>query len=92
MFRTMMTASDLYYLGKSGGNRVMDIDLSSVLASNPKLTATAFNLSGDDQAALYKVGYLATKTFFLEQWNWKEHVQTRIASSTAAAAVAATGS
>jgi hypothetical protein len=31
----MMSASDLYYLGRAGGNRVIDIDLSGLLAANP---------------------------------------------------------
>lgn len=92
MFRTMMSASDLYYLGRAGGNRVVDIDLSGVLAARPGLTATAFNLSGEDQAALYRCGYEAAKRFFLTQWDWREHVRTRTQAPTAAAAAAATGS
>jgi NTE family protein len=92
LFRTMMSASDLYYLGRFGGNRVADIDLSTLLTERPTLTATAFNLTGDDQAALYRAGYEAAKKFFLTQWNWQAHVRTRTTAPTAAAAAAATGS
>lgn len=92
MFRTMMSASDLYYLGRAGGNRVADIDLSRLLTAKPKLTATAFKLTGEDQADLYRTGYEAAKKFFLTQWDWRAHVRTRTAAPTAAAAAAATGS
>jgi NTE family protein len=91
MFRTMMSASDLYYLGKAAGNRVTEIDLSALLQANPKLTATAFKLTGEDQANLYRTGYLSAKKFFMEQWNWKEHIKTRTFSDTAVAAAEATG-
>jgi hypothetical protein len=87
----MMSASDLYYLGRAGGNRVADIDLSRLLAAKPKLTATAFKLTGDDQADLYRTGYEAAKKFFLTQWDWAKHVETRTGAKTAAAAAAATG-
>jgi NTE family protein len=89
LFRTMMSASDLYYLGRAGGNRVADIDLSRLLAARPHLTATAFKLSGDDQAELYRTGYLAAKSFFMDEWNWAEHVRIRTSASTAAAAAVA---
>jgi NTE family protein len=92
LFRTMMSASDQYYVGKAGGNRIATIDLSHLLSERPHLTATAFNLSGDDQAALYRTGYEAAKEFFLTQWNWAEHVEARTSAPTAVAAAAATGS
>jgi NTE family protein len=91
LFRTMMSAADLYYMGRAGGNRVADIDLSALLAERPGLTATAFNLTGDDQAELYRVGYEAAKRFFLTRWDWREHVKARTTAPTAAAAAAATG-
>lgn len=92
LFRTMMSASDLYYVQKAGGNRVMDIDLSKLLEERPRLTATAFNLSGEDQAQLYRVGYLAAKHFFLNVWNWNAHVQARTVTDSAVAAAAVTHS
>ncbi|MGG6294657.1 patatin-like phospholipase family protein [Leptolyngbya sp. AN02str] len=70
MLQTMMNASDRYHLRENGQGRVVNIDTTGI-------TATQFNLGSAEKDRLYCNGYLATKQFLLEQWNWSHHLHSR---------------
>lgn len=70
MLQTMMVASDRYHIQQYAQERVINIDTSIV-------TATEFNLTAEAKDELYKNGYLATKEFLLETWDWEAHLRTR---------------
>ncbi|MBD2461157.1 patatin-like phospholipase family protein [Oscillatoria sp. FACHB-1407] len=72
MFKTMMVARDRYHLNQRDEGRVINIDVTAA-----KVTATEFDLSNDKKNILYRQGYLTTKRFFLEKWNWNEHLRMR---------------
>jgi NTE family protein len=72
MLRTMMYASDRHYLSEHNKNRVINIDVT-----DSGVTTTKFNLADEEKAHLYRIGYEATRRFFLEQWSWQEHLRTR---------------
>lgn len=70
MLQTMMVASDRYHIQQYAKERVINIDTNIV-------TATEFNLTAEAKDELYKNGYLATKQFLLETWDWQHHLHTR---------------
>ncbi len=70
--RTMANARDRYHLRHSDQGRIIYIDLS-----HAQVTTTEFDLSDDKKIRLYQMGYQATKTFFLRDWNWKQHLKAR---------------
>jgi len=72
MVRTMRFAHDRFYLEKKELNRVINIDLSDI-----EVHATQFDLTDKDKADLYTQGYKDAKRFFLNQWNWKKHLEDR---------------
>ena len=72
MLKTMMLAGDRRYLSQRHQGRVVDLDLTGL-----KVTATDFGLSNEIKDQLYMRGYQAAKAFFLEQWSWKKHLETR---------------
>ncbi|MDX2215684.1 MAG: patatin-like phospholipase family protein [Oculatellaceae cyanobacterium bins.114] len=72
MFKTMMVARDRYHLNQRDEGRVINIDVTTA-----NVTATEFDLSTTKKNILYRQGYLVTKQFFLEKWNWNKHLQVR---------------
>lgn len=70
--RTMMSARDRYNLREIDQGRVINLDITTA-----NVTATQFNLTADEKVNLYCLGYEWTKKFFLEQWNWAEHLEIR---------------
>jgi NTE family protein len=72
MLRTMMYASDRHYLSEHNKNRVIDIDVT-----DSGVTTTKFNLADEEKVQLYRMGYEATRDFFLKRWSWQEHLRTR---------------
>ncbi len=67
---TMNVASDRYHLRKSEDNRVIELNDNGI-------KATQFNLTNDDKTRLYVDGYNNTRHFFLEKWDWNEHLKLR---------------
>jgi NTE family protein len=72
MVKTMMYASDRRYLSKQNLGRVIDLDIT-----NAKVKVTQFNLDNERKDTLYRIGYESTKDFFLQRWDWKEHLRLR---------------
>jgi NTE family protein len=72
MFRTMMYASDRHYLSQRNQGRVIDIDITDA-----GVKVTQFNLGNDHKDRLYRIGYECTRDFFLNKWDWKEHLRVR---------------
>lgn len=72
MFNTMMVARDRYHLNQSTQDRVIELDITEA-----NVTPTEFNLSDDKKEKMYRIGYNKTKEFFLEKWNWKDHLIRR---------------
>jgi len=70
MLQTMMSAGDRYHLRRNGQGRVIHLNTTGI-------TATQFNLSNEDKDYLYRQGYEATKTFLLDEWDWKKHLKRR---------------
>ncbi|QIR41713.1 patatin-like phospholipase family protein (plasmid) [Tolypothrix sp. PCC 7910] len=70
IMHTMNVASDRYHLRKSGKNRVIELNDNGI-------KTTQFNLTDDEKTKLYVDGYNNTKQFFLEKWNWDEHLASR---------------
>ncbi|MGE5660411.1 MAG: patatin-like phospholipase family protein [Actinomycetota bacterium] len=72
-FRTMMNARDRYHQRQMDKGRVINIDVTDA-----KVTTTEFNLSSEKKTALYRLGYLYTKQFFLNpNWSWEKHLIAR---------------
>jgi NTE family protein len=72
MFKTMMYASDRHYLSQRNEGRVIDLDITKA-----GVKATQFNLGDEQKDRLYQIGYEGTRDFFLNQWDWKEHLRVR---------------
>jgi NTE family protein len=72
MFRTMMYASDRHYLSQRNEGRVIDLDITEA-----GVKVTQFNLTDDHKDRLYRIGYEGTRDFFLNRWDWKEHLRVR---------------
>ncbi len=72
MFQTMMYASDRRYVQLNNFNRIIGINLTGV-----DVSATKFGLTDRDKDELYRRGYENTRDFFLNTWNWKEHLRLR---------------
>jgi NTE family protein len=72
MFRTMMYASDRHYLSQRNQGRVIDLDITEA-----GVKVTQFNLGDAQKDKLYRLGYESTRDFFLNQWDWKEHLRLR---------------
>jgi NTE family protein len=72
MFRTMMYAGDRHYLSERNQGRVIDIDITEA-----GVKVTQFNLTDDHKDGLYRIGYESTRDFFLNHWDWKEHLRVR---------------
>jgi NTE family protein len=71
--RTMLVARDSYHLRAADNNRVINIDVTEALVST-----TEFNLPEAKKAILYRLGYLATKRFFLSpNFSWHNHLVSR---------------
>lgn len=70
IMHTMNVASDRYHLRQSGKNRVIELNDNGI-------KATQFNLTDDEKTQLYVDGYNNTKKFFLEKWDWDEHLASR---------------
>jgi NTE family protein len=72
-FGTMLNARDRYHRQDMDKDRVINIDVSEA-----KVTTTEFNLSADKKNSLYRLGYLAAKTFFLDpSFSWEQHLISR---------------
>jgi NTE family protein len=72
MFKTMMYAGDRHYLSQRNEGRVIDLDVTEA-----GVTATQFNLGDGQKDRLYRIGYEGTRDFFLNRWDWKEHLRVR---------------
>jgi NTE family protein len=72
MFRTMMYASDRHYLSQRNQGRVIDLDITEA-----GVKVTQFNLLDQHKDRLYRIGYESTRDFFLQKWDWKEHLRVR---------------
>jgi len=75
MFETMRTAHDRR-ISQLKRSRTIDIDLTDVIAAH-KIRVTSFTLSNEAKDALYTAGYACARDFFLNRWNWQEHLQAR---------------
>lgn len=72
MFKTMMYASDRHYLAQRNQGRVIDLDITDA-----GVKVTQFNLGDAQKEQLYRIGYESTRDFFLNRWDWKEHLRLR---------------
>ncbi|MFO0889560.1 MAG: patatin-like phospholipase family protein [Isosphaeraceae bacterium] len=72
MVKTMMYASDRRYLSRQNLGRVIDLDITAA-----RVKVTQFNLADDRKEELYRIGYQNAKDFFLNRWDWKEHLRLR---------------
>ena len=70
--RAMANARDRYHLRKGDQGRVINVDVTDA-----KVTTTEFSLSARKKVMLYRIGYERTKDFFLNQWNWNQHLLAR---------------
>jgi NTE family protein len=75
MFETMRTAHDRR-ISQLKRNRTIDIDLTDVIARHG-IAVTSFTLSNDAKDALYAAGYECARDFFLNRWNWHDHLRAR---------------
>jgi hypothetical protein len=51
---------------------VIDLDITDA-----GVKATQFNLGDGQKDRLYRIGYEGTRDFFLNRWDWKEHLRVR---------------
>lgn len=70
--RTLIEARDRYQVRQLDRGRTIEIDVT--LAG---VTTTQFNLKREKKATLYQLGYQYAKQFFLEEWDWLEHLRQR---------------
>lgn len=75
MFETMRTAHDRR-ISAQKRSRTIDIDLTDVIVRHG-IGVTSFTLPDEAKDALYAVGYESARNFFVNQWDWNEHLQAR---------------
>lgn len=70
--RTLVEARDRYHLRELDRGRTIEIDVTEARTST-----TQFNIAPAAKATLYQLGYKYAKQFFLENWDWSEHLMQR---------------